>query len=408
MTNYTQLDKEDRDSIEDLLKRGYSFTDIGNAIKKDRTAISKEIRRNRFIRNSFYTPFNEKGIEKAINSCEKLKKPPYVCNNCPLKNSCSKYHLYYNAKVAQSHADNIKSESRKGIDATEEEINIINKNIVPLIKNKKQSVNQVYNNHPDILPFTKTTFYTYVNNGVINLSNLDLPRKVKYKKRKKTEEKNYKKDISILINRTYEDYVIRLDKNKDKRLNIWQLDTVIGLRSDQKCLLTFLFVETNFMIIRLLDKKDIYNVDEEFTKIKNSLGSELYKEVIDIVLTDNGIEFYDPIHIEYDLDTGEKLCSVYYCHPNSPEEKPEIEKNHEYIRYVLQKKSSFENLTKEDVKLLEDNINNIPRDILGGKTPYELTKEKYPELIKRIGSNYIEPDDVTLNKKYIIRGENHE
>lgn len=408
MTNYTQLDKEDRDSIEDLLKRGCSFTDIGNAIKKDRTAISKEIRRNRFIRNSFYTPFNEKGIEKAINSCEKLKKPPYVCNNCPLKNSCSKYHLYYNAKVAQSHADNIKSESRKGIDATEEEINIINKNIVPLIKNKKQSVNQVYNNHPDILPFTKTTFYAYVNNGIINLSNLDLPRKVKYKKRKKTEEKNYKKDISILINRTYEDYVIRLDKNKNKRLNIWQLDTVIGLRSDQKCLLTFLFVETNFMIIRLLDKKDIYNVDEEFTKIKNSLGSELYKEVIDIVLTDNGIEFYDPIHIEYDLDTGEKLCSVYYCHPNSPEEKPEIEKNHEYIRYVLQKKSSFENLTKEDVQLLEDNINNIPRDILGGKTPYELTKEKYPELIKRIGSNYIEPDDVTLNKKYIIRGENHE
>ena len=83
-------------------------------------------------------------------------------------------------------------------------------------------------------------------------------------------------------------------------------------------------------------------------------------------------------------------------------------KNHEYIRYVLPKKTSFEHLTKEDIKLLEDNINNIPRDILGGKTPYELTKEKFPELIKRIGSNYIQPDDVTLNKKYIIGGENHE
>ena len=68
----------------------------------------------------------------------------------------------------------------------------------------------------------------------------------------------------------------------------------------------------------------------------------------------------------------------------------------------------FKHLTKEDIKLLEDNINNIPRDILGGKTPYELTKEKFPELIKRIGSNYIQPDDVTLNKKYIIGGENHE
>ena len=408
MTNYTQLNKEDRDSIEDLLRRGYNFTYIGNTIKKDRTAISKEVRRNRIVKSSFYTLFNEKGIKIAVNNCEKLRKPPYVCNNCSVKNSCSKYHLYYNSKAAQSHADEIKTESRKGIDATEEEINIINKNIVPLIKNKKQSVNQVYSNHPDILPFTKTTFYTYVNNGIINLTNLDLPRKVKYKKRKKTENKKYKKDTSILINRTYEDYIIRLDEERNKKLNIWQLDTVIGLQTDKKCLLTFLFVETNFMIIRLLNKKDIYNVDEEFTKIKNTLGTELYKEAIDIILTDNGIEFYDPIHLEYNLDTGEKLCSVYYCHPNSPDEKPEIEKNHEYIRYVLPKKSSFENLTKEDVKLLEDNINNIPRDILGGKTPYELTKEKFPELVKKMKSHYIEPDDVTLNKKHIIGSDTHE
>lgn len=408
MTNYTQITKDERDSIEDLLKKGYDFTDIGAVIKKDRTAVSKEIRRNRIIRSSFYSLFSEKGIEKAVNSCDKLKKPPYVCNNCPLKNSCTKYHLYYNSKAAQSHSNEIKSESRKGIDITEEEINIINKNIVPLIKDKKQSINQVYTNHPDLLPFTKTTFYTYVNNSVINLTNLDLPKKVRYKKRKKKDDNNYKKDLSILINRTYEEYIIRLDEEKDKKLNIWQLDTVIGLQTDKKCLLTFLFVETNFMIIRLLDKKDISSVDNEFTNFKNILGTELYKKGIDIILTDNGIEFYDPIHIEYDLNTGEKLCSVYYCHPNSPDEKPEIEKNHEYIRYVLPKKSSFEHLTKEDIKSLEDNINNIPRDILGGKTPYELTKEKFPELIKKLKSNYIQPDDVTLNKRDIIRGETHE
>ena len=86
MTNYTQLYKEDRDSIEELLKKGYSFTDIAKEIKKDRTTISKEIRRNRIIRSSFFTLFNEKGIQKAVNSCERLKKPPYVCNNCPFKN----------------------------------------------------------------------------------------------------------------------------------------------------------------------------------------------------------------------------------------------------------------------------------------------------------------------------------
>ena len=82
--------------------------------------------------------------------------------------------------------------------------------------------------------------------------------------------------------------------------------------------------------------------------------------------------------------------------------KPELEKNHEYIRYVLPKKTSFENLTKEDIKQLEDNINNIPREILGNETPYNLTKEKFPELIEKIKSSYIKPDDVTLNPKDII------
>ena len=160
------------------------------------------------------------------------------------------------------------------------------------------------------------------------------------------------------------------------------------------------------MIIRLLDKKTVEFVNKEFTKLKNDLGTELYSKFINIILTDNGTEFFDPIHMEYDLETGEKLLSVYYCHPNSPEEKPELECNHKYIRYYLPKKTSFESLTLEQVKNIEDNINNIPRDIFGGKTPYELTNELYPELIELLGSKFIAPDDVTLNPKDIFGDKN--
>ena len=406
MTNYNHLCKEQRNTIEHLLNKGYSFSYIGNAIKVDRTTISKEIKRNRFIKNSLFSAFSENGINRATKNCEILAKPPYCCNNCKSKNYCSKYHLYYNAKLAQNHYEELLKSSRIGINIENKEIDIINKNIAPLIKNKNQSVNQIYINHPDILYFSKPTFYKYVNDGVILLSNLDLPRKVKYKKRKKNTIKENKRDISLLIERSYEDYIIRI--NKEKKLNIWQLDTVIGITNDSKCLMTFLFVETNFMIIRLLDKKNIENVDKEFSKLKLSLGIQLYKDAINIILTDNGSEFYDPIHMEIDLNTGESLCSVFYCHPNSPEEKPELEKNHEYIRYVLPKKTSFQNLTEQDIKRLEDNINNIPRDILGNKTPYELTKEKMPKVIEKLDSKYISPDDVSLNYKDIIKGDTNE
>ena len=237
MTNYKQLSKEDRVTIEHLINEGKNFTEISESIKYDRTTISKEIRRNRYIKSAVYLAYSESGIKKAVDGCKKLSVPPYCCNNCKNKNYCSKYHLYYNANVAQNHYESILKDSRTGVDITEEEINIINRNIVPLVKNKKQSVNQIFTNHPDILYFSKTTFYTYVNNGVIALSNIDLPRKVKYKPRKKKNNKENKRNTSILLNRSYEDYIIKTHEKPNA--NIWQLDTVIGLNDDSKCLMTF-------------------------------------------------------------------------------------------------------------------------------------------------------------------------
>lgn len=185
-----------------------------------------------------------------------------------------------------------------------EDINIINKNIISLIKDKHQSVNQVYINHPDILWISKPTFYKYVDLNVINLKNLDLPRKVKYKKRKRNNNKINKRESALRTGRTYEDYLERI--NKDKTLIVWQLDTVIGKKNEPKVLMTFLLVNTNFIIIRLLDKCNVEQVDKEFTRLKQILGTNVYKEIINIILTDNSGEFYDPVHMEYDLDTGKK------------------------------------------------------------------------------------------------------
>jgi len=405
MANYSHLCKEQRITIEELLKENKTFTFIAKALKVDRTTISKEIRRNRHLTRSVLGEFSKNGINKAIKSCNKLTKPPYCCNACPFKSKCIKSHLYYNARKAQDNYENNLVVARSGIDITKDEIDTINKVIVPLVKNKKQSVNQIFINHPDILYFSKTTFYKYVNDKVILLDNLDLPRKVRYKKRKYKNKKT-KRDDALLIGRTYEDYLAKTGKNEN--LIIWELDTVIGRITDTKCLMTFILVETNFMIIRLLDKKDVANVNKAFAELKKDLGIELYSKVIDVIVTDNGTEFFNPIYIENDLTTGEKVCNLYYCHPSSPEEKPELEKNHEYIRYVLPKKTSFQNLTSEDIKRLEDNINNIPREILGNATPYNLTKEKYPEIIKRLNSRYIEPDDVSLNPKDILGGQNND
>lgn len=403
MTKFNHLSRENRDVIEHLINTNYNFTYIGNAINVDRTTISKEIRNNRYIKSNFYSPFDSKAIKNVVNKCPFLQKPPYVCNTCKQKNKCQKHHIYYNAKVAQENYEKKLSESRQGVNITPEHIDEIERIIVPLIKYKKQSINQVYINHSDILDFSKVTFYNYIDNGILSLSNIDLPKKVKYKKRKSSNINTiYKRDTLILKNRTHEDYIVMIAKHP--KYSKVQLDTVIGKSTDKKCLLTMYIVETHYMLIFLLDKKTAENVTNIFKDIKEGLGIEEYKKIFRIILTDNGVEFFNPYEMEYDYETGKKIANVFYCHPNASYEKHEIEVNHEYIRRVFPKGTSFENITTDIIKRLQDNINAIPRESLDGSTPFDLTNKKYPKLIEYLNAQYILPDDVDMSVEN-IRGD---
>ena len=84
-------------------------------------------------------------------------------------------------------------------------------------------------------------------------------------------------------------------------------------------------------------------------------------------LTDNGTEFSDPESIEFDFNTGEKVSSVFYCDPSCSWQKGSIEKNHEYIRYILPKGTSFASLSQEDCYLIASHINSTPRLSLNNK-----------------------------------------
>lgn len=65
------LSFEDRCVIEEFLNYGYSFTKIANHLVKDRTTISRNIKKHRFLR-SIWNCNNEPYCYKD--------KPPYVCN----------------------------------------------------------------------------------------------------------------------------------------------------------------------------------------------------------------------------------------------------------------------------------------------------------------------------------------
>lgn len=412
MTNnkYKHLDEEQRNIIEHMLNNNKNFSQIENVLKVDRTTISKEIRKNYFIRVSEYSKtvcenqincgvsfcrYNKDCFKSKV--CEKLMKPPYVCNACSKKANCRYPKRYYFANIAQKKYAERLSESKKGYDITEEDVSQIERIIVPLVKEKKQPISHIYNNHQDILFFSKPTFYRYVDEGVISLSNIDLPKKVSYKPRKNQETITARKLKTYCKNRTYDDYLKYIEKHP--KCSVVEMDTVEGIKGG-KCFLTLFVKKTSLLLIFLIDSKTQEEVEKVFAILKQKLGIQLYRKIFQVILTDNGSEFLNPIIFERDLESGKKISKVFYCDPYSSWQKSSIERSHEAIRIPLPKGTSFNHLTNEQTKKLQDNIANTYHSKIK-KTPYLETKRVFPELIVCLEINFIAADEVNFSKSHL-------
>lgn len=65
-------------------------------------------------------------------------------------------------------------------------------------------------------------------------------------------------------------------------------------------------------------------------------------------------------------------CKVYFADPGSPWQKGQVENIHTLLRVFYPKKTSFKNITQEELDKVTHIINNKPRKCLGYRTPYEV------------------------------------
>ena len=95
-----------------------------------------------------------------------------------------------------------------------------------------------------------------------------------------------------------------------------------------------------------------------------TLSEDDYKKLFQVILTDDGHEFYYVENIEYNHKTGEYTTHLFFCDSSASWQKGGIEKNHEFIRYVLPKKTTFKNLTQNDCNIISNHINSLCRESL--------------------------------------------
>jgi transposase, IS30 family len=425
-TNQKHMTQDSRVTIEKGLDAGRSLASIAAELGKDPTTISKEIKKHRIFQE--HNKFNKQPFRCALAkdchrknvcntiflcskeckrcskchifckeytpydySCPNTKKAPYVCNGCAKKTSCRLDKFFYRATRAQREYRTVLVESRTGINASEDEIKVIDAIVSPLVEHG-QSVYTILQNHPEITQCEKT-IYNYIDDGILSVGNLDLPKKVSYKPRKVhgTEID----DAGVFEGRTYKDYQAYLQEYPDTMIT--EMDTVVGPEGSKKVLLTLHFCCADFMMAYLLDSKESVNVENVFDKLNTALGTYLFCKTMPLILTDRGGEFKHPDALECGIDNILRT-SIYYCDPMASWQKPHCEKNHEYIRKICPKTvTTFDRLTQDDVNLMMSHINSACRESLGGLTPFGLAKMMLPkELLDTFGLKEIPSDEVVL------------
>lgn len=240
---------------------------------------------------------------------------------------------------------------------------------------------------------SEKTIYNYIDACLFKVKNIDLPRKVKFRERYKKPE--FKVDKGCRIGRTYEAFNAFLDKNPDTA--VVQMDSVIGSKG-WKCLLTIHFVDSSLMLAYLRDANTSKSVTDTFEMLYNTLGKDLFKRLFPVILTDNSSEFSNPKAIEYGTGkyTGHRT-NVCYCDAGSPFQKGAIEVNHELIRRVLPKGTSFNDLNQDGINLMMNYINSYKRKKLNNRSPYETFSFYHgEEILHKLGCLPVAAGDIML------------
>lgn len=302
------LSYDNRLEIEKQLKEGNSFKEIANSIEKNCTTISREIKNHYVIENTgaYGRSFNNcifrttcpnrqncsptECSEYHKENCKLLEKPPYVCNGCKNRNKCTLTKHLYKSEYAQKEYSEILSDTRLGITYSDSELKYIDSILYSLVTEKKQSIHHAYIHNLDKMICSEKEIYRLVDLGVLKIKNIDMPRKVRRKNRRKSE-RHFKIDRKCRTNRTYQDFLKYMEQHPDTA--VVEMDSVEGNKGG-KVLLTIYFKNTSFMLSFIRDANTAQSVIDIFNEIQEKIGLENFRMLFPVILTDNGTEFSDP------------------------------------------------------------------------------------------------------------------
>ena len=192
-----------------------------------------------------------------------------------------------------------------------------------------------------------STIYRWISRGYAGMCDLDLRRKCGYKPRS---------------------FSAFMGLPEEERAAACEMDTVIGLRSDRRRLLTLYLRAFRFQLALMMPDKTAASTESALDMLERA-APRAFARLFPLPLTDNGAEFSDCAAIERSaLDPAARRCSVYYCDVRQSQQKGSCERNHVEVRKIPPKGRgiSFDRLGGRDCAVLMSHLNSEPRPSLGG------------------------------------------
>ena len=370
---YRRLDKADRVAIENGLDKRKSCRQMAAELGRSPSTAADEVSRNRSVSRG--PGRGGRAGEAPGDACARLLSWPRCCNGCKLRRyHCSKrWRVEYSAARAQAMADEELSAARAGVDRDEREF----ESMMAAIRSdvaRGLSPAQIAAARAGQFEVSASTIYRWIERGYAGMSSLELRRKCGYKRRTRAAGPR------ATARGEARSFAAFMGLPDEERGSACEMDTVIGLKSDGRCLLTLYQRPCKFQLALLMPGKDAASTEGALDALEKAVGKAAFARMFGLILTDNGPEFADCAAIERSaLPGAAKRCSVYYCDARQSQQKGGCERNHVELRKILPKGRgiSFDRLSGRDCAVLMSHLNSEPRPSLGGMCAVDMLLAAY-------------------------------
>ncbi len=203
------------------------------------------------------------------------------------------------------------------------------------------------------------TLYNYINLGLLGITNINLPLKVK-RNTKKNRIRKHKKVLGRSISERPSEI------NDRSEFGHWEIDSVIGRKTKgEPTLMTITERKTRKELIRKVPNQSSESIMNALRELAKDAG-DLFQTVFKSITADNGSEFSE-------LSTLEEITgtNIYFAHPYTSSERGTNERHNGLIRRFIPKGKSLFDYSIDDISKVQNWCNTLPRKILNYLTPDE-------------------------------------